>query len=211
MTAPVLRSAEAGWAGPLWWRAGRRICEACAAFAGVIIIASQAAGHGVLEDTDRAAFAAVRSRRRPAGVVAARWVSALAEPRLAYPAAVLAGIGAGRRTNWWRACGPVLVLGTGAAARRRVSRVIARPRPPAAAWLTDPEGFSLPSKHTTMAALTAGACVRAAGGRGRGYVPSVLAAAAVGASRVYLGVHWPGDVLAGWLFAVGWLRLTDPG
>jgi undecaprenyl-diphosphatase len=39
----------------------------------------------------------------------------------------------------------------------------------------------------------------------------VLAAAAVGASRVYLGVHWPGDVLAGWLFAVGWLRLTDPG
>jgi undecaprenyl-diphosphatase len=92
-----------------------------------------------------------------------------------------------------------------------VSRVIARPRPPAAAWLTDPEGFSLPSKHTTMAALTAGACVRAAGGRGRGYVPSVLAAAAVGASRVYLGVHWPGDVLAGWLFAVGWLRLTDPG
>jgi undecaprenyl-diphosphatase len=28
---------------------------------------------------------------------------------------------------------------------------------------------------------------------------------------VYLGVHWPGDVLAGWMFAAGWLWLTDPG
>jgi membrane-associated phospholipid phosphatase len=33
----------------------------------------------------------------------------------------------------------------------------------------------------------------------------------VGASRVCLGVHWPADVVAGWLFVVGWLCLTDPG
>ena len=191
--------------------AARRVCGAVTAFAGVAIVASLVGERGPLAFVDHAAFAAVRARRSQAGVIAARRISALAEPGVTYPAAIVAGIGASRRAGWGRACVPLLVVATGAAARRRLSRVIARPRPPAAAWLIEPEGFSLPSKHTTIAALTAGACVRAAGARSPRYAAPALAAAAVGASRVYLGVHWPGDVLAGWMFAAGWLWLTDPG
>ena len=181
-----------------------------AAFAAMAIIASRVTQQGLLAHADRAAFAAVRTRRCPAGIAVARAISAFAEPGVTYPAAVLAGITASGRTSWRQTAGPVLVVATGAVTRRCISRIIARPRPPSTAWLTEPEGYSLPSKHTTAAALTAGACARAVGTQSHGYVASTAAALLVGGSRVYLGVHWPGDVLAGWLFAVGWLRLTDP-
>jgi undecaprenyl-diphosphatase len=89
---------------------------------------------------------------------------------------------------------------TSAAANLAAKNLVPRPRPQSAVpekrRLEQPESSSFPSGHTASAAAFSSVIGDEYPGL---YIPITALAAAVGFSRVYTGVHYPGDVLAGWI------------
>jgi undecaprenyl-diphosphatase len=108
----------------------------------------------------------------------------------------------------------LLAVVSGQLVAQGLKGVYGRPRPDVAPHGVVVYSSSFPSGHSMMSAatyLTLGALLARSHSQRRVkvYVLSVAAflTAAVGVSRVYLAVHWPTDVAAGWAAGAAWAAL----
>ncbi|MFF8861139.1 phosphatase PAP2 family protein [Streptomyces sp. NPDC015139] len=168
--------------------------------------------HGAPLPLDQGLLTWSVGHRPPMAVAVARGLTVTGTGVVPYVLAVVAGLIAGRGARQ-RLVAVLLAVGClsmGQSLRYAVMNLVARARPPQYEWQTHASGWSFPSGHTTTAALTAGLLITALYLRsphGRTAVRLAVACwgAAVGLTRVFLGVHWFTDVVGGWLFALGWL------
>jgi len=118
-----------------------------------------------------------------------------------------------RRTGRPRTAALFVITAIGAEALDQVLKLtFHRTRPVAFFGLTEPAGYSFPSGHALVSCsfygvLAAFAAARAPSRAWRWIYRAAagLLIAAIGLSRIYLGVHYPSDVLAGYAAAVVWV------
>lgn len=173
---------------------------------------------GETREVDRAILLAMRSADDPSDPWGPRWVEELGRDLTA-----LGGLGVltfltlavcgflvlerKRRAMW-------LVLGAisgGWLVSSLLKFGFSRPRPDLVPHLSHVYSSSFPSGHSMMSAvtyLTLGALLARVQPRRtlKAYFLclAILLTVSVGISRVYLGVHWPTDVLAGWAVGSSW-------
>jgi undecaprenyl-diphosphatase len=112
---------------------------------------------------------------------------------------------------WWPAIFTLAASGSGLIVSSLLKYAVDRPRPDLVPHGNLIYTSSFPSGHSMMSAvvyLTLAALVARLIEKKRlkGYAlgAAIILTLLVGVSRIYLGVHWPSDVLAGWAAGAAW-------
>ena len=179
---------------------------------------------------DERILRALRSDDDPSRPIGPRWLRIVAEDITALGSATVLGlavtavVGFLALNGLYKNAAYVLIASLGGWFLNDLFKsVFARPRPSIVPHLREVFTLSFPSGHALTSAvvyLTLGALLARTqtDRKVKTYVlgVAVLLTVLVGVSRVYLGVHWPTDVLAGWalggvwalicLLVMGWLQ-----
>jgi undecaprenyl-diphosphatase len=176
---------------------------------------------GDTEQFDRQILVALRDPADPSRPVGPRWllagaldITALGSPTV-LGLTVLAVGGFLLLQGMWRTALLVTLASLGGwFVNGALKQLFQRPRPDVVPHLRDVMSMSFPSGHALTSAvvyLTLGALTMRIAERRLTKLYcmafAVLATVLVGGSRVYLGVHYPTDVIAGWLIGFSWALL----
>ncbi len=191
------------------------------ALLGIILVIVNLAGEVLEGDTlefDKRMLAALRKADNPSQPIGPAWlemaafdITALGGPTV-LGMTVLAVVGFLLLHGMYRNAAFVFLASVGGwMLNDLLKEVFARPRPQVVPHLRQVMSLSFPSGHALTSAaifLTLGALLmRVAQSRlVKFYIMfiAMLTTLLVGLTRVYLGVHYPTDVLAGWLIGISW-------
>ncbi|MER6633146.1 phosphatase PAP2 family protein [Streptomyces sp. NPDC000987] len=111
-----------------------------------------------------------------------------------------------RRSAWWTAGWLAAVCAVGTVLQQSLKAAVDRPRPVWRDPVDSAHYAAFPSGHALTATVVCGLLLwllhRYGVGRAlwrTAVTVAVVSVAGVGLTRVWLGVHWPSDVLGGWL------------
>lgn len=188
----------------------------------LFLVIADEVSEGEIYDIDRRLFLLLRNPADPSDPIGPAWLQEAAVELTALGGVTLITITVAVIAGFLLAArrfGPALYLvgsvATGTMLSQTLKSFYGRPRPDLAEHLDVIHTASFPSGHalvTTVCYLTLGAMIMGLveSKRVRAYVLfiAVAVSVSVGISRVYLGVHWPSDVAAGWALGTAWAALT---
>lgn len=154
--------------------------------------------------TDRAIEGALALRRGEApDALIAIWqaISWIGGGGQRYIVVILCAILLARWSGWQSGAAMILAAFLSNMASNAMKAHFARPRPDMVPHLDHVNSFSYTSGHATSAALVylLFVVLVPTAHRGRWLAAGFIAAFLTGWSRIALGVHWPSDVLGGWM------------
>ncbi len=185
-----------------------------AAFAALAMII----GSGGLSDLDRALITSLRTPTDLSDPVGPAWLEEASRDVTALGGTpILALLTLAVALQLWingharRALFALVAIGGAQILSETLKVFFARPRPDIVPHEVAVYSASFPSGHAMLAtaayfllAFVLAAEISRTRNRTGLYASAAVLAFLIGASRVYLGVHWPSDVLAGWFAGLAW-------
>jgi len=174
-----------------------------------VAIVDSLSGKGTLFDLDLKINAYTIKVANPGLTAFLGAISDLGSIYLVVMVAVIVGAILFIRKNWWRLLALFLAVGIGQAVLNILKVAFQRPRPKTEMFVFS---YSFPSGHVFSATVIYGFCIyltfRFINNPVIKWIVSALLALLIlliGFSRIYLGVHWLSDTLAGYVTGFAWL------
>lgn len=189
--------------------AARTRVAVLAAVLAAIWLAMLVGGTGPL---DQHLYEAIYVGHNPALIRVARCLTFFGDPVVLIAAGILFLLVMWRRGHLRTGLALVAVTMIGRAVSELQKYEVARARPSLEPHLVLVQSQSFPSGHATSSIIFYLTLALVLTRRGKWRRPAaagaILLSLLIGASRVMLGVHWPSDVVGGWVFGLLWVLVT---